>query len=290
MRCRITRDGFVFMCSHMKNPLGNVLTSNFDELWNGDLAESIREATRNGQLHDRCAKNSSCPFIGTRLVPNEVTYSEYPTSLEVDLDGIRLIHSFNAQDNKRFYDVLARIRYVIPNLDHIHILGRMEPFQETRPDNHLLFDMLEQLEYEKHRQRIMLTLTTDAVSINKAVREEYLKRCPKSITTFVSSDHEEQINNMWAYSMECNRPHQTVRLLHRVSTSNVQKITDLIKLAFKVNVDCLQFESDDTVTTENCGRFARAQYDIIEECQRLNLKFNIPRPLDLGLTELVQLF
>ncbi len=288
MRCRITYDGFVFMCSHMHNPLGSVLTNNFDELWNGDLAESIREDTRNGRLHDRCAKNSSCPHIGTRLAAHEVIYSEYPTSLELDLIGSLRFPTFTAQENKRFYEVLSRIRYVIPNLDHIHIIGG-EPFRETRPGNKLLFDMLDQLEYEKSRTRIMLTLTTDGEAVDKLVRQEYLKRCPKSITTFASSPREEQINNMWAYSMECVRPHQTVRLWHRVGTSNLDRIGELIKMAFKVNVDCLQFEPDDTVTTENCGRFARTQYDIIEECQRLNLKFNISRPLDLGLAELVQL-
>ena len=61
-RARVTCEGNVAMCCFMRpDPLkseseayiGNVLNNSFDEIWFGEVAESIRKDTLAGKLHSK---------------------------------------------------------------------------------------------------------------------------------------------------------------------------------------------------------------------------------------------
>jgi radical SAM protein with 4Fe4S-binding SPASM domain len=60
----ITPDGNVYFCCHNKFPLGNLCDYNsFMELWNNEIAISVRNSIKNKELHPMC-DSPSCPFKG----------------------------------------------------------------------------------------------------------------------------------------------------------------------------------------------------------------------------------
>ena len=77
---------------------------------------------------------------------------------------------------------------------------------------------------------------------------------------------------------------------------NVHEVVGMVQIAANANVEYIEFNPTDgfnhkiLVSEDNCGRFKKAQQDIIDECGRLDVPYNFIRPLDLGMTEqLVQL-
>ena len=77
---------------------------------------------------------------------------------------------------------------------------------------------------------------------------------------------------------------------------NVNEIVGLVKIASQSKSEFLEMNSTNgfnhkiLVNETNCGIFAKAQQDVIDECKRLGVPYNFIRPLDLGLTnKLVQI-
>jgi hypothetical protein len=72
---------------------------------------------------------------------------------------------------------------------------------------------------------------------------------------------------------------------------NVHEVLGMVHIAHKANVEYAEFSPTDgfnhkiLVNEDTCGLFRKAQLDIIDECQRLNVPYNFIRPLDLGMTE-----
>lgn len=343
-RARITCEGNISMCCFMReNPLlpkekayiGNVLEDNFDNIWHGELAEEIRSHTNDGRLHEMCSQNPGCPFVGmNRPYPKEdVVYNEYPTFLEIDLPNThcnigglkpnpetspacimceRSAPHFRPEDSSRFFEVLSRIKHILPNLHQIHIQGIAEPFYQTNQEqeSYMLFDMLDKLEYEKYKDQITISVTTNATLFKPSVRKEYLERCPKSITNFsidaatpetfkairIFNCFEKVLENMYAFDRERTRDRQFLRIHNNINIMNVHEVVGMVRIAAKARAEYVEFNPTDgfnhkiLVNDTNCGKFAKAQQDIIEECDRLGISYKFLRPLDLGLTnQLVQL-
>ncbi|HNC22848.1 MAG TPA: radical SAM protein [Opitutaceae bacterium] len=57
----VTNDGDVMPCSHGSAPVGNLLTSTAEEIWNGPLMQEVRGALLRGEVHRVC-HSSECPF------------------------------------------------------------------------------------------------------------------------------------------------------------------------------------------------------------------------------------
>jgi iron-sulfur cluster protein len=339
-RCRLTCEGWVSFCCFMRpDPmqpetdayLGNVLHNTFDEVWFGAAAEAVRIETLNGRLHKKC-QCPGCPILTMKhpYPTVEVEYNEYPTFLEIDLPnthcnvgGIspnpitspacimceRASPHFRPEENHLF-EVLDRIKHIVPNLQQIHIQGIAEPFYQTRQDGHLLFEVLDALEYDKYADKITLSVTTNATLLKKSVRQEYLRRAPHSITNFsidaatpetfkairIFDCFDKVLENMYAFSAERVRKRQFIRIHNNINIMNVDEVVGMVQIAHKANVEYVEFNPTNgfnhkiLVNETNCGRFAKAQRDIIEECERLKVPYNFIRPLDLGLTEqLVQI-
>jgi MoaA/NifB/PqqE/SkfB family radical SAM enzyme len=214
-RCRVTSEGQVAMCCFMRpDPLaaseseayiGNVLENSFDEIWFGDVAESIRQDTLAGKLHKKC-QTPGCPFFtqNTPYQKQHIIYNEYPNFLEIDLPNTHCnVGGLNPDPEKspacimcersspffrpekdRLFEVLEKIKYIVPNLRQIHIQGIAEPFYESRQFGYLLFDILDVLEFDKYAHQITISVTTNGTLLKRNVRQEYLSRVPHSITNF----------------------------------------------------------------------------------------------------------
>lgn len=56
----IMPNGNVFLCSWTTKPIGNLLEQSLEEIWNGPIAEEIRESVRDNSF--RYCKTTGCPF------------------------------------------------------------------------------------------------------------------------------------------------------------------------------------------------------------------------------------
>lgn len=339
-RCRVTCEGNISFCCFMRpDPLqseedayvGNVLQSTFDEVWFSPIAEEVRRDTLEGKLHKKC-QCPGCPYLPLKkpYPKQNVVYNEYPTFLEIDLPNThcnvgglrpdpvtspacimceRASPHFRPEKNHLF-EVLERIKHIVPNLAQIHIQGISEPFYQTRQDGYLLFDVLDTLDFDRHANQITLSVTTNGTLFKKSVRQEYLKRAPHSITNFsidaatpetfkairIFDCFEKVLENMYAFSAERVRERQFLRIHNNINTMNVHEVVGMVRIAHKANVEYVEFNPTNgfnhkiLVNESNCGRFAKAQQEIVAECERLGVPYNFIRPLDLGLTEqLVQI-
>lgn len=161
-RVRVTAEGNISFCCFMRpDPLqsesdayiGNVLEKPFDEIWYSALADEIRIATLDGNLHKKC-QCPGCPYLPLKkpYPLQNVVYNEYPTFLEIDLPnthcnvgGLRpdpvkspacimceRAAPFFRPEKNHLFEVLQKIKHLMPNLAQIHIQGIAEPFYQTR--------------------------------------------------------------------------------------------------------------------------------------------------------------
>lgn len=311
--------------------LGNVLQNTFDEVWFGPESEMVRQDTLAGRLSKKC-QCPGCPFT-SMSVPypiKNIVYNEYPNFLEIDLPNThcnvgglspnpdtspacimceRASPHFRPEKNHLF-EVLDRIKHIVPNLQQIHIQGIAEPFYQTRADGYLLFDVLDALDFDKYADKITLSVTTNGTLFKKSVRQEYLKRAPHSITNFsidaatpetfkrirIFDCFDKVIENLYEFSTERIRNRQFLRIHNNINSMNVDEVIGMVHIAHRANVEFLElnptngFNHKILLNETNCGRFAKAQQDVIELCTQLGVPYNFIRPLDLGMTEhLIQL-
>ena len=339
-RCRLTSEGNVAMCCFMRPDqlkaeseayIGNVLNNSFDEIWFGDVAEAIRRDTLAGKLHIKC-QTPGCPFRGAKLPypKQQITYNEHPNFLEIDLPNTHCnvggLHPdpekspacimcersspFFRPEKDCLFQVLDKIKYIVPNLKQIHIQGIAEPFYESRQFGYLLFDILDALDFDKYSNQITISVTTNGTLLKHSVRQEYLSRVPHSITNFsidaatpetfkairIFNCFDKVLENLYAFSEERVRVRQFLRIHNNINTMNLHEVLGMVHIAHKANVEYVEFNPTDgfnhkiLVSEDTCGLFRKAQLDIIDECNKLGVPFNFIRPLDLGMTErLVQI-
>jgi MoaA/NifB/PqqE/SkfB family radical SAM enzyme len=262
--------------------------------------------------------------ISKPYIVKECVYNEYPTFLEIDLPnthcnvgGInpdpikspacimceRSGPAFRPEKNQ-LIEVLKRINHIIPNLSGIHIQGIAEPFYKTRKDGYLLFDCLNALSFDDYASQIALSLTTNGTLLKEEVIKEYLERVPNSITNFsidaatpktfktirIFDCFEKVICNMKNFDNQRVRSRQFLRIHNNINTINVHEVIEMCHIAKGVNAEFVEFNPTNgfnhkiLVNEKNCGLFAKAQQDIIEECKKLNQPVNFIRPLDLDIT------
>jgi molybdenum cofactor biosynthesis enzyme MoaA len=339
-RLRITSEGNASFCCFMRpDPLkaeedayiGNVLNNTFDEVWFGEIAEEIRHETLKGNLHKKC-QCPGCPYLPLKKpypIQNFI-YNEYPNFLEIDLPNTHCNvgglkphpeHSpacvmcersspvFRPEKNHLF-EVLEKIKHIVPNLYQIHVQGIAEPFYQTRQDGFLLFEIMDILEYDNHAEQITLSITTNGTLLKQNVREQYLRRAPNSITNFsidaatpetfkairIFDCFDKVLENMYAFDQERVREKQFLKIHNNINIMNVHEVVEMCRIAHKARAEFVEFNPTNgfnhkiLVNKKNCGLFAKAQQDIIEECNKLGQPVNFIRPLDLNLTDqLIQL-
>lgn len=310
--------------------IGNLLNNSFDEIWFSEIAESIRNDTLAGKLHKKCQTPGCPFLTATSHPKQHITYNEYPNFLEIDLPNTHCnVGGLNPDPIKspacimcerssplfrpekdHLFAVLEKIKYIVPNLKQIHIQGIAEPFYESRQFGYLLFDILDLLDFDKYAHQITISVTTNGTLLKHNVRQEYLSRVPHSITNFsidaatsetfkairIFDCFEKVLENLYAFSKERVRERQFLRIHCNVNTINVREAVDLVDIAHKANVEYIEYNPTDgfnhkiLVNKDTCGIFRKAQFDIIDRCEKLGVPYNFLRPLDLDMTEnLIQL-
>ena len=284
-RCRITCEGWVSMCCFMRpDPLkpeqdayiGNVLRNSFDEIWFGEVAESIREETKRGNLHQKC-QCPGCPYLDAPkpYAKNKVIFNEHPNFLEIDLPNTHCnVGGLNPNPETspacvmcerasplfkpevdHLFEVLASIKHIVPNLHQIHIQGIAEPFYESKQFDYLLFDLLDALDFDKYANQITVSVTTNGILMKESVRREYLSRVPHSITNFsidaatadtykhirILDCFDHVLNNLYAFSSERVRVRQFLRIHNNINTMNVHEVLGMVHIAHKANVEYVEF-------------------------------------------------
>lgn len=339
-RCRVTCEGNISMCCFMRpDPqqpeseayIGNVLEKSFDEIWFGEIAESIRKDTLEGRVHKKC-QTPGCPYnsMSAPYPKQKFVYNEYPVFLEIDLPNTHCnvgglspnqetspacimcerAAPFFRPEKDHLFEVIDRIKNIVPNLNQIHIQGIAEPFYETRKSGHLLFDLLDAVDFDKHAHKITISVTTNGTLMKRNVRQEYLNRIPHSITNFsidastpetfkrirIFDCFDKVLENLYAFAEERVVARQFLRINTNVNTLNVHEVLGIVDIAHKANVNHIEFSPTDGFLTEifvneeNCGMFAKAHQDIVERCQKLGVSHSFIRPLDLGMMDrLVQI-
>lgn len=310
--------------------IGNVLETPFDEIWYGECAESIRQSVINGELHKKCDCPGCPYLRKEARVSKDIVYNEHPTFLEIDLPNTHCnvgglkpdpVHSPACimcersdpnfvPEKDRLMDVLDAVKHIMPNLSQIHIQGIAEPFYQTRESGYLLFDVMDKLGYDDYRDDITISVTTNATLFKESVRKEYLRRAPHSITNFsvdaatpetfkairIFSCFDQVWDRIFAFDRERVRERQFIRIHNNINTMNVHEVKGMVQLAAKAHVEFVEFNPTNgfnhkiLVNEDNCGLFAKAQQEIVEECEKLGVPYNFIRPLDLGMaSQLVQI-
>jgi molybdenum cofactor biosynthesis enzyme MoaA len=333
-RVRVTAMGNVAMCCFQRqDPLsaetayiGNLLEKSFDEIWFGEIAEEIRHATLEGNLHKKCCV-PGCPYLPQAARrPKKVIYNEYPTFLEIDLPNTHCNvggenpseknpacimceragpPSVFIKETDHLKEILPSLVNLMPNLHQIHIQGIAEPFYKD-----LLFHMLDILRFDSYKDKITISTTTNGTLFKPSVRQAYLDRVPHSITNFsidaatpetfkkirIFDCFDKVLENLYDFSKERVRKRQFIRICNNINIYNVHEVVGMVHIAHKANAEYVEFNPTDgfnvpiLVNEGNCGLFKKAQLDIIEECKKLRVPYNFIRPLDLGLTDnLVQI-
>lgn len=337
-RVKVTCEGWVSMCCFMKPwgvndeaYIGNLLHTTFDEIWFGEAAEEVRRDVIDGRLNKRCQK-PGCPYAIMDLPykNKKIIYNEYPLFLEVDLPNThcnvgglkpdpvtspacimceRSDPKFIPEEDHLF-EVLERLKHIVPTLEQIHIQGIAEPFYETKQFGYMLFDVLDALDFDREAAHITLSVTTNGTLLKKTVREEYLRRAPNSITIFsldastaetykkirILDCFDKVLENLYSLDKERVRGKNHIKIHNNINSLNVGEVLGMVQIAQNCRAECLELSPTEGFNTairaneDNCGIFAKAQQDIIDECTRLNVPFHFIRPLDAGITKnLVQL-
>lgn len=331
-RCRINSMGYVAMCCYQRpDPItpdspyiGNLLNNTFDEIWFSPVADEIRSETADGRLHKLC-QVPGCPYLGVANPPKKhVVYNEYPTFLEIDLPNFHCnvglenpnkdhpacimcerAAPFFKPEEDHLEELLPKLRNIMPNLHQIHIQGIAEPFYKDA-----IFKVLDLLEFDKYRNQITISTTTNGTLFKPEVRKRYLERIPRSITNFsidaatpetfqhirILPVFDKVLENLYAFSKERTKGKHFLRLHNNINVINVHEVIGMVHIAKKADVEYVEFSPTDGFNTNilvnetNCGLFRKAQRDIIDECKKLGIKYNFIRPLDMGLMDqLVQI-
>lgn len=332
-RVKVTCEGNISMCCYQRSDpliksdpyIGNIFENSFDEIWFGDIAEEIREFTLRGDLHPKC-QCPGCPFLHQNkpYQTSKIGYSEYPTFLEIDLPNTHCNVGLEKPspshpacvmcerasplfipENDRLKEVIAKISHLMPNIDNIHIQGVAEPFFKN-----LFFEVLDLLDFDKYSEKCFVSLTTNGTLFNKQTRSEYLRRCPKSVSTFsidastaetykkirILPLFDKVLENLYDYSKERDKKNQFLRISNNINILNVDEVVGMVHIAAKANVNILEFNATDgfnyniLVNETNCGKFYKAHQLVIAECKKWNVPYTFIKPLDVGLTDrLVQI-
>ena len=319
-RVRCTCEGHLSMCCfHRNGTIGNIVNNTFDEIWFGNIAESIRAETQKGKLHELC-KCPGCPFghMKEEEYPKQnIIYNEYPTELEIDLPNTHCnVGGFEPskerpacimcersdplfKPEKDMLDIiLKKIKYVVPNLNHLHIQGIAEPFWHDQ-----IYNVLDELEYIKYRDQILVTTTTNGILLKKDNRKKWLEMVPKSVLVFSIDAASEPtffnirgkmkvfdmvIQHLHDYNAERDHSNQWLKIHNNINLMNLHEVRGMVRLGKSAGVDVVEFNptsgffKEIFVTQNNAQLFRRAHLEAVEEATKIGQKIEFVRPLDLG--------
>lgn len=196
VRAKININGDVTMCCYQDTFIGNIFNQSLEKIWNCDEAVDVRNTTLQNKLHKKCLTWGGCPYLNTDLTDKEYTFSytkRLPTEIEIDLPSrhcnigglnpsdknpaclmcprdskkYRKSVSFNADHTQR---IIEAVKPYMWNLTKLCILGVAEPFWKG-----IVFDILDYLEFQKYKDKILFWTFTNGSVFNKEVVNKFLE-------------------------------------------------------------------------------------------------------------------
>jgi hypothetical protein len=334
-RAKVCCDGQMNFCchQHFSSNLGSLFEHKFEDLWFGQFAEEIRAETLKGNLHKVC-DTTACPhqYKDRGLWTHNVNQNGYPLHLEFDLHGSHCnfggtkprpdtvcimcprakpdwMDYLNAYPD-RTEELAKSVKHILPYLTSMHILGVAEPFWKNR-----IFDVLDWLEYEDHRDRITVWTTCNGSVFDEEKQNRFAELVPNSFINF-STDaatpetylkirrqkepvFHKVVENITRWCK--NRPSGHIVHVHNnINIFNVHEVPDMVRLCKKMGVDRLVLLNthDSThpeitymcVNQQNVGKFKAAQEEATRVAEEIGLNIFFTRPLTLDYDpELVQI-
>lgn len=323
-KIKVSPNGDVRLCCYQRGALGNLLKDDFSKIWSNRLAEEIRSWTKNSQLHPVCQGWGACPYLVRPKLRHNIQWNPaFPTYLEFDLPSShcnvggtrptpetacfmcpRAAQNFRPQPDLS-YELIERLKFLMPHLTQIHIQGTAEPFWKDR-----VFELLMKLEFEKHNQKCVFTTYTNGTVFNERCRRQFIELCPRAALFFSLDAATPQtyvkirrlnifrrvLNNIRNFIRE-RRPTQRVEIANNLNLVNLHEAVQMVELGKELGVDGILFNPTHDggtnrpdldpvrVGASNAHLFAEAQKAIQRRASELGLQIKIIRPLDLNLTE-----
>ncbi len=319
-RIKVTSEGEVSSCCwQYYNTLGNILKQPFDEIWQGSVANQIREKTAQGEFHTLC-KVCNCPYLFKDLKKemHDFEYDEYPTRIEIDMPNThcnigaavptkdnpacimcpRSSTKFKPQKDM-LNKVLKRLRFLMPYLEHMHVQGIAEPFFKER-----FFEVIDILDFAKYNTKCRISVITNGTLFAKKIRDKYAELCPWSDTLFsvdaATSKTYKKVriidafdfvkNNIKEFCSERKADKQGVTITNNINMFNVGEVVQMVELAHWCGVDTVEFNATDpvhgpidpfVVNKERAPIFKKAQEDAIQRAKELGVKIQFVKNLNL---------
>lgn len=311
-RLKVTAEGSATMCCFQERKcLGNILDSSLEEIWNSDLANEIRLATSQGDLHEKC-RVVSCPFFHESSQKDmiDVWRHQYPCLWEIDMPSQHCNIGGENPTKKnpacmmcerhlkyepqidRLTDVCEKLKPHIEHVRAIHIQGIAEAFWKD-----LIFDVLDRLGVEEHKNQICISTTTNGTILHEARRRRWL-RYPTSVLTF-SIDaatpetyqlirrvpmYHRIIDNLMAYARE-RSPWQQLRIHNNINLMNIKEVEGMVELAAQAGVP-IDFNPTYSVpfigvNKTNAYLFKEAEEKILATAEKLCVPVTFMRKLTL---------
>lgn len=322
-KVRLTCEGDVFFCCfHRIQPIGNLLTQEFADIWAGEKAEAVRAAILKGQLHSMCDLES-CPhqYLQRRPAVDSELGFPIPQLLEVDLPNTdcnfggaspsvtnpaclmceRSLPGFQFQRTNHLAELLPRLTPLLPRLRNIHIQGTAEPFWRDA-----IFKTLDQIGFAGFEKQIQVSTVTNGSLFDSKLQDRFLNTIEKSTVSFsldASSAETYQkirrhdlfdrvVKNLATYKQKRKaHPHAFLRIYNNINLLNIHEVIPMVELAAEMSVDILEFNptwgqpTEILVNPSNAPVFARAQESILSRANQLGVHVQFLRPLDLNLTK-----
>ncbi len=196
---RITCEGEVYVCCWQRSvAVGNLFEESFEAIWNGKRLAEIRAATLRGELHASCETANGCPYHFRPRGPGEQALPAYPETIEVDVPNThcniggyaptpetacimceRAQSDFRPHRSDRLLEALTTLRPLVGHLTRIHVQGVAEAMWQD-----YFFRVLDALEFDRHRDRVLVSVISNGIVFDADKRRRFFERCPRSAAHF----------------------------------------------------------------------------------------------------------
>jgi MoaA/NifB/PqqE/SkfB family radical SAM enzyme len=271
---KVNVNGDVTMCCYQTTYLGNVLRSSIEEIWNSQLANEIRQATKENWLHWACTGWGGCPYLGKKLEPTETaTFNpRMPMSLELDLPTSHCnIGGTNPNDKnpacimcprnaKKVQEteiimldqtelIVEKLKPLVPYIKTFSVLGVAEPFWKD-----LLFKIFDQMDFRNHKNHIFFWTYTNGSCCSEERMKRFLDYTNSSLIqvsvdaatpeTYVKIRRRNFFDlikkNLIAYN-KMRGPGHILKICNNINTINVHEMPMMVEYAKEVGADCILF-------------------------------------------------
>jgi hypothetical protein len=298
-------------CFQDRKSLGNILQTSLEDMWNGPIAQAIRQTTSKGSLHKTC-QVFSCPFFHKKeQAMSPIQLSKFPIELELDLPNQHCNiggenptsdtpaclmcerHLDWVRQEDRLQEICARIRPYVQYLRNIHIQGVAEAFWKDR-----FFEILEWLDLPPGQDKVRVSTATNGISFSESRRKKFLgyplsflcfsvdAATPETYKLIRRVDMFEKLKgNLLAYSRERNPNGQKLIIHNNINLLNINEVVGMVELAAQANchIDFNPTYAAPAICVDqwNASLFKKAQDDIVEAASRLGVSVSFLRSLTL---------